>query len=721
MARLSEILRDVHRLFETGTFARDTDGELLERFVSRNDESAFEVLISRHGPMVLRVCRDLLRDDQAAEDAFQTTFLVLARKARTLWVNESLSGWLYGVTRKVATKARSAAERQRRHELRAAGMMRSETVATPPRFDDAVVLHEEIARLPESHRLPIVLFWLQGMSYAETASRLGVTETVVRGRLARGKERLRVRLERRGFSTSAGFLVPALSANQTLREGVSDSLVQRSIDVVSVALKGRDTVGRGLSTWGDGLFKGVFAMMGMTKGKALALSLLLIVGFAISAQDEWVNPVSTTEKTKGLPQAPTEIQGTIVSASSLNGSPVAEPVKSKPVVEASLNEAHPLDLGTGPMPWETTVRVKVQAAPLSAVGIGSGTVVRSSPQEALILTCAHIFRLDKEGVGSPSRYPHRVTVDLFGEKLNGDQSGDPIETIPAELIDCDEALDVCLIRTRPSRQLRASAIVPRSWVPSKGMSMIAAGCSLGQNPTYWSTSIVSPIVRGLVGNPKYQAIECQFAPSQGRSGGGLFDRDGRLVGVCNFAEPKGNVGFYADARSIYALIDRNPEGTLAAHSQPKARPKSLEIVRSEGQVRSQRNPDGEFESMIQTAERQQAAGNHEAMRATLDKLDQRYRDEREALKARIKRLESLDAHRIEPLRRSLSMRKRRPMPPVDSEPTGTSPDVPQLTSRPESALGASKPVVSDQSPTLADHESRLRQLERRLEQLAAKQ
>ena len=115
------LLGQIHRLWDLGTFAGLTDAQLLARFADRSEdgaELAFEALVERHGPMVFRVCRGVLRDEHAAEDAFQATFLVLAKKARSLWVKESLASWLHGVAHRVASRARSDAARRRRHELR---------------------------------------------------------------------------------------------------------------------------------------------------------------------------------------------------------------------------------------------------------------------------------------------------------------------------------------------------------------------------------------------------------------------------------------------------------------------------------------------------------------------------------------------------------------------------------------------------------------------------
>jgi RNA polymerase sigma factor (sigma-70 family) len=147
----------------------------------------------------------VLRDDHAAEDAFQATFLVLARKARSLWVKDSLASWLHGVAHRVASRSRSDAARRRRHEqqLAEARGPACEILPDQPRYEAWAILSEQIARLPEKYRAPVVLCYLEGMTYQAAAASLGVTEDAVRGRLARARERLRKSLARRGVEVPA--------------------------------------------------------------------------------------------------------------------------------------------------------------------------------------------------------------------------------------------------------------------------------------------------------------------------------------------------------------------------------------------------------------------------------------------------------------------------------------------------------------------------------------
>lgn len=210
-----------------------------------------------------------------------------------------------------------------------------------------------------------------------------------------------------------------------------------------------------------------------------------------------------------------------------------------------------------PKPWETVVRIRVLSK--GAVGFGSGTVIHSTPNESLILTCAHIFKLDGQRPVPPDRFPRKIMVDLFDGKLHGQRPAQVhfVESVEGKAVDYDFSIDVGLIRIRPGRRLPAARVVPAHWQPAARMKMLTVGCSEGNDATAWHTLIVNPKMRGLAGNPSYEAIECMIAPKQGRSGGGLFTTDGYVAGVCNFAEPRGNHGLYATPQSIYSLLDRN--------------------------------------------------------------------------------------------------------------------------------------------------------------------
>ncbi|MGE3808124.1 MAG: sigma-70 family RNA polymerase sigma factor [Gemmataceae bacterium] len=183
-----------------------SDAELLQRFAGHQDDAAFEVLVRRHGGMVLRVCERVLRHRQDAEDAFQATFTVLARKAGALASGE-LAGWLHGVAYRVASKARAGLFRQRRQEF----PRREEAVMPGASADLRPLLDEELGKLPEQCRLPVILCYLEGRTNAEAAQAMQCSVPTIERRLREGRELLRERLHRRGITCTAVLLLAVLT------------------------------------------------------------------------------------------------------------------------------------------------------------------------------------------------------------------------------------------------------------------------------------------------------------------------------------------------------------------------------------------------------------------------------------------------------------------------------------------------------------------------------
>ena len=163
-------------------------------------EMAFSALVERHGPMVLRVCRSILRDEHDAQDAFQATFLVLVDRAGSVRDRSSVGSWLHGVALRVAACARGSVVRRRVHERRAADLTADGFHPRGVEPDLAPALHEELARLPERYRVPIVLCYMEGLACEEAAQRMRLPVGTVKSRLARGRDRLRDRLIRRGLA-----------------------------------------------------------------------------------------------------------------------------------------------------------------------------------------------------------------------------------------------------------------------------------------------------------------------------------------------------------------------------------------------------------------------------------------------------------------------------------------------------------------------------------------
>jgi RNA polymerase sigma factor (sigma-70 family) len=253
--------------------ADEGDAPLLRRFAEHRDEAAFAALVGRHGPMVWSACTRLLAATPDAEDAFQATFLVLARKAGAVRRPDLLGPWLHGVAVRTAAKLRTAAARRRRKEERAA-MTPSTADPTPDVVwrDLRPVLDEEVGRLPEKFRAPFVLCYLEGISNEEAARRLGCPKGTVLSRLARARERLRDRLTRRGVALPGGLLAAAL-AEGTASAAVPVALVETTVRLGLACAAG---AGPSASIPAVALAEGVVRTMFLAKIKMAAVVLLAL-------------------------------------------------------------------------------------------------------------------------------------------------------------------------------------------------------------------------------------------------------------------------------------------------------------------------------------------------------------------------------------------------------------------------------------------------------------
>jgi RNA polymerase sigma factor (sigma-70 family) len=212
-AQLGTVLRQLRTAVHARAYEDAGDGELLDRFLARREEAAFVALLRRHGPMVLHVGRRVLGNAADAEDVFQATFLLLARKADSIRNQGSLAAWLHGVAHRLALAARAQGLRRQARERRAADMRRTSTVADGAWQELQAALEEALRQVPEKYRTPLLLCYLQGLTQEEAARHLGCPLGTVRSRLARGRERLKEVLVRRGVRLSAVALAAALAAN----------------------------------------------------------------------------------------------------------------------------------------------------------------------------------------------------------------------------------------------------------------------------------------------------------------------------------------------------------------------------------------------------------------------------------------------------------------------------------------------------------------------------
>jgi RNA polymerase sigma factor (sigma-70 family) len=211
--QIASVFRFLRHAAGTNPAGEQDDTSLLEQFVRDRSEGAFAALLHRHGPLVFAICRRVLREYTDAEDAFQATFLVLARKASSIRKPETLPAWLHRVALNISRTIKVAAARRQAHERQVTDMAQATPLDGVELRDWQSVLQEEVDQLPEKYRVPVVLCYLQGLTHEEAARRLGWPLGSVKGRLARAREHLRTRLDRRGLTLTGAALTTALADN----------------------------------------------------------------------------------------------------------------------------------------------------------------------------------------------------------------------------------------------------------------------------------------------------------------------------------------------------------------------------------------------------------------------------------------------------------------------------------------------------------------------------
>jgi RNA polymerase sigma factor (sigma-70 family) len=269
-------LRRLSRLAGAAAADAIADPLLLERYARAGDTVAFTTLVKRHGPMVLGVCRRVLHHEHDAEDAFQATFLILARKASSIRNRDSLSCWLHGVAYRLAARARAQAAGRRRREARGADPADSDLTAELTWRELRAALDEELARLSDDCRGPLVLCYLEGKTQDEAALALAMTKAQLRRRLDRGLALLRGRLVRRGLALSAGLFAVALSQGAAAPPAIAAGLAAATASAAGLFGAGRAVAGAA-SARAVALAEGGLRAMFVTKLKAAA-ALLLFFG-----------------------------------------------------------------------------------------------------------------------------------------------------------------------------------------------------------------------------------------------------------------------------------------------------------------------------------------------------------------------------------------------------------------------------------------------------------
>src|SRR5579862_622651 len=247
-----------------------TDGQLLERFLKHKSPGAFEELVRRHGPMVFGACQRILMNHHDAEEAFQATFLVLARKAKSCLGRHSLAGWLHEVAQRTALNAKRTRTQRQVKERQVQHMPEMMAQGTGVWWNVVPLLDQELSRLPEKYRVPIVLCDLEGQSQKDAARMLGCPEGTLSSRLTRAREMLRTRLVRHGVAVSTGALVIAI-AQQAAIASVPTALASSTVQMVNVLSTSTSMTAWIVSPHVAALTEGVMKTMFYAQLKSLAV------------------------------------------------------------------------------------------------------------------------------------------------------------------------------------------------------------------------------------------------------------------------------------------------------------------------------------------------------------------------------------------------------------------------------------------------------------------
>jgi RNA polymerase sigma factor (sigma-70 family) len=281
-----------------------SDGELLQRYVAGREEAAFVALLRRHGPMVLGVCRRVGGNLQDAEDAFQATFLTLARKAGSIRKGQSVAGWLHGVAHRLALAARGRGSRRQARERRAADMRRTSGASDRAWQELQATLDEALRQVPQVYRAPLLLCYLQGQTQEEAARHLGCPLGTVRSRLARGREWLKRALERQGVRLSAAALAAAL-AGSSASAALPAALLRETTRAALAYAAGQAPVGL-IPTRAAELLKGGPQVMATGKAKVETAIVLALgaLGLGVGVTRQLTQPVRGAPAANRLRQLP---------------------------------------------------------------------------------------------------------------------------------------------------------------------------------------------------------------------------------------------------------------------------------------------------------------------------------------------------------------------------------------------------------------------------------
>lgn len=299
---LNKVLKHIYHLLAPPG-GDQTDGELLSRFVATRDEASFTALVRRHGPMVLAVCRRLLRHEQDAEDCFQATFMVLARKAATV-KREAVGSWLYAVAYRTSLEARAVNARRRKREKQVQDMPHPEVMPCETQ-DWRPWLDRELNRLPEKYRAVIVACDLEGRSRKEAARLLDLAEGTLSSRLARGRHMLAKRLAPYEFSLSGTAVAAALCESAASAQVPAALVLVTTKAAVLVAAGELSAVSVSSAILMKGVLKSMFlAKLKLMVGAVMVVTALGASGLVYRAADQPASPVE--KRSDGKPKSELE-------------------------------------------------------------------------------------------------------------------------------------------------------------------------------------------------------------------------------------------------------------------------------------------------------------------------------------------------------------------------------------------------------------------------------
>jgi RNA polymerase sigma factor (sigma-70 family) len=458
--RLHSFLEEVRQEAALQQTRGVADAELLRRFVTQQDTTAFAALVERHAPMVLGVCRRLLRRTEDAEDASQAAFLVLARKAASIRKREALASWLHGVACRVARKAQ-ATTRRREREVPVAEVEQADAAGDVTWREALAVLDEELNRLPAGYRAALVLCYLEGKTQDEAARELGWSLGALRGRLERGRERLRTRLLRRGVEPPAVLLGAALAA-AGVSAVASPAFVAATARAATLAAAGRAVKGIATAT-AVALMEGVLTAMRATRlGKdllAVAAVLGLAAGAVLVQKARRGGPTATAEGAPAVPRPGNPVWQPRLTIGGHHG--WATYVEISPDGKALVT----FDLASSDLTfWDTATWNATAVQPLKKVFGGNGSYnlpVFAPGGKAAVATGQKVSKDGKRG-------PAVALFEAPGGKLRALLPGDlPTFSPDGKLLATGGDGVVTLYDVRTAKELRALRL-PGDW--SKGIS-----------------------------------------------------------------------------------------------------------------------------------------------------------------------------------------------------------------------------------------------------------